>query len=158
MSIKRGRKRSLLMPSIAAIVLVLAVVLFLSMQKDTSVTNYALKGNVTDLRVNDSKIIVGVSNDPNELNFGMVSVNMTVQKFIDLKNTESNDAFVKISKVGNISSFVNVGSENFALGSGENRTVGVIFNGTQKGYYNGVLTILVETPKYTILSPLSLWR
>jgi hypothetical protein len=158
MSIKRGRKRSLLLPSILAILLVLAVVLFLSMQKDTSVTNYALKGNVTDLRVNDSKIIVGVSNDPNELNFGMVVVNMTVQKFIDLRNTESNEAFVEISKVGNISSFVNVDSESFILGSGENHTVSVTFNGTQKGYYNGELTVTVETPKYLILSPLSLWR
>jgi acyl-coenzyme A synthetase/AMP-(fatty) acid ligase len=57
-------------------------------QSEISVASYDMKANVTELRINDSKILVGVSNDDYELNFGVLSVNMSVEKFIDFKNNE----------------------------------------------------------------------
>ena len=138
-------------------VLVVAAVIYLAAQNDVIESKYALEGNVSDLNLNGSKIVVGVSNDPTELNFGAIAVNMTVEKFVEINNSADRPAFVKISMIGNIVPYIRRQDNNFILESGSNRSIGMIFNGTQKGYFTGQATIQVITPKYPVLSSLSLW-
>ncbi|MBN2094424.1 MAG: hypothetical protein JW727_00095 [Candidatus Aenigmarchaeota archaeon] len=142
----------------AAAVVLLIAVLVLGASAKVQETTYPLKANVTELRLNDSKILIGVSNDADQLDFGVVSVNMSVQKELDIRNFEKVPAKVIISRSGNIAPMVSVSESSIVLSGGETRKVFIEFNATEKGEYSGVLTMVVRTPKYAILAPLSLWK
>ncbi|MGC9310539.1 MAG: hypothetical protein ACP5E4_02325 [Candidatus Aenigmatarchaeota archaeon] len=143
---------------IVAILAVLAAVLYVASQSVTSSGTYDLKANVTELRLNDSKILIGISNDRDEINFGAVAENMTVKKFLDLQNNEETDAVIRLETSGSISPYVLFPQREFLLKSGEKREVEMRFDGAKIGYYEGTLAVDIITPKNRLLAPLSLWK
>jgi hypothetical protein len=133
------------------------VLLYFPIQTEIKLVTYDLKVNVTDLRVNNSKILIGISGDPYEMNFGTLPENLSVKKFLDLKNNEKIEALIKLSIDGNISDFIEISDTNFILKNGEEKQVEIFFNGTaRKGFYEGNLSIEILTPKYIFLAPFSL--
>lgn len=134
------------------------IIISLSMQNNIKTVTYNLKANVTELRINNSKMLIGVSNNPDELNFGVLPVNLSIIKLLYLKNNEETKAVVKLAINGNISGFVEVTEECFILESKENKQVKLLFNGAKKGNYIGKINIDIITPKYAILELFSLWK
>ena len=143
---------------VSIIVLFIVVIIVLAMQTNTNIVKYKLKANVTELRVNDSKLLLGISNDQTEFNFGVVPENITVKKILNLKNNENFDSLIKIYINGDISDYIYVGEENFVLKSKEGKQIEIIFNATKIGYYTGEIEVYITTPKYGFLAPLSLWK
>lgn len=139
-------------------VIAVGVVLFMSMQNDTNTIEYDLKANVTDIRINDSKMLLGVSNDVTEFNFGVIPVNVSTQKFLDLKNNELIVSLINIHVNGTISEYIELTEDNFILESGDTKQVGLAFHAKKKGVYEGKVYIHAVTPTYKILSFISLWK
>jgi len=111
------------------------------------------RGNITYLRVENRTIKVGVSADPDELNFGVVPQNMTVRKFINLRNKDIN-VKVCIIPYGSISQFIKIEQNNFIMKTNESREVMIKFSGDKIGSYNGELDVITKKPKYGFLEPL----
>jgi len=130
----------------------------LATQTNLNIIKYKLKANVTELRINNSKLLLGISNDPTEFNFGVVPENVTVRKILNLKNNENFDSVIKISISGNISKYIKLENNDFILKSKENKQLMVTFNAARIGYYTGEMEIYLITPKYEFLAPLSLWK
>ncbi len=134
------------------------IILYMSMQNDVKRVEYDLKANVTDIRINDSKMLLGVSNDINELNFGAIPVNVSPQKFLDLKNNEPTQVLIEIHIDGNISEYIGLTDENFILDSGDAKQVGLTFYATKKGIYKGKIYVDAIIPTYKSLAFISLWK
>lgn len=143
---------------IGLIILVLAILLIFAIQKNLDITVYKLKANVTELRINNSRLLLSISNDPTEFNFGIIPENLTVKKILNLKNNENFDSIIEISISGNISKYIKLENTNFILKSKKSKQLDVIFNATKIGYYTGEMKIYIITPKYEFLAPLSLWK
>ncbi|RLI91815.1 MAG: hypothetical protein DRO89_03235 [Candidatus Altiarchaeales archaeon] len=111
------------------------------------------RGNITYPRVENRTIKVGVSADPDELNFGVVLQNMTVRKFINLRNKDIN-VKVCIIPYGSISQFIKIKQNNFIMKTNESREVMIEFSGDKIGSYNGELDVITKKPKYGFLEPL----
>ncbi|HDH41410.1 MAG TPA: hypothetical protein ENG12_03280 [Candidatus Altiarchaeales archaeon] len=111
------------------------------------------RGNITYLRVENRTIKVGVSADPDELNFGVVPQNMTVRKFINLRNKDIN-VKVCIIPYGSIRQFIKIEQNNFIMKTNESREVMIKFSGDKIGSYNGELDVITKKPKYGFLEPL----
>ncbi|OYT39325.1 MAG: hypothetical protein B6U86_05395 [Candidatus Altiarchaeales archaeon ex4484_43] len=111
------------------------------------------RGNITYPRVENRTIKVGVSTDPDELNFGAVPQNMTVRKFINLHNKDIN---VKVCVIpyGSIRQFIKIEQNNFIMKTNESREVMIEFSGDRIGSYNGELDVITKKPKYGFLEPL----
>ena len=141
-----------------AIAIFLIITIVLSTQTNLNIVKYKLKANVTELRINNSKLLLGISNDPTEFNFGIVPENITVKKILNLKNNENFDSLIEIHIDGNISDYIKVEEENFLLKGKENKQIDITFNATKIGYYTGEVEVYITTPKYEFLAPLSLWK
>ncbi len=137
---------------------VVIIVLFMSMQNKVNTTEYDLKANVTDIRINNSKMLLGVSNDVTEFNFGSIPVNISTQKFLDLKNNEPIVSLIEIQINGTISDYVELTEDSFVLESGAMKQVGLTFHATKKGIYEGKIYIDVVTPTHQSLAFISLWK
>lgn len=134
------------------------IILFMSMQNNVKKIEYNLKANVTDIRINDSKMLLGVSNDVTELNFGSIPVNVSTKKFLDLKNNEPVVSLIEVYTTGNISEYIELTDKSFVLKSGDTKQVGLAFHATKKGVYEGKVHINAITPTYKILAFISLWK
>jgi len=143
---------------VSIVVLFIVVIIVLATQTNTNLVKYKLKANVTELRINNSKLLLGISNDPTEFNFGIVPENITVKKILNLKNNENFDSLIEIHIDGNISDYIKVEEENFLLKGKENKQIDITFNATKIGYYTGEVEVYITTPKYEFLAPLSLWK
>ena len=144
--------------SIGIIILAITIIVIIATQTNSNIVNYKLKANVTKLRINNSQLLLGISNDQAEFNFGIVPENISVKKVLNLRNNENSDSIIKISIIGNISDYIKVEEENLILKSKENKQIVVTFNATNIGYYTGNMKIYITVPKYEFLAFLHLWR
>lgn len=121
------------------------------------IVRYPLRANVTPLRTTDSKIRVGVSIETDELNFGVVSENLTVRKFINLKNNGKVPVKICIPSYGNIKPYIITRKNNFILREGQALEVEIAFNATRIGLYSGELDVIAIKPKHPFLANFLDW-
>ena len=121
------------------------------------IVRYPLRANVTPLRIADSKIKVGVSVETDELNFGVVSENLTVRKFINLKNNDKVPVKMCMPSYGNIKQYVLLSKDNFILKEGQAVEVEIAFNATKVGLYSGELDVIAIKPKHPFLANFLGW-
>ncbi|MEA3255769.1 MAG: hypothetical protein U9Q22_08055 [Candidatus Altiarchaeota archaeon] len=121
------------------------------------IVRYPLRANVTPLRIADNKIKVGVSIETDELNFGVVSENLTVRKFINLKNNDKVPVKMCIPSYGNIKPYILLSKNNFILKEGQALEVEIAFNATKVGIYSGELDVIAIKPKHPFLANFFGW-
>ncbi len=115
------------------------------------IIRYPTKVNVTSLNLSDRLITVGVAAQTYELNFGNVPQNITVRKFINLRNNEDIPVRICILKRGDVSPFIHISQDNLILQSNETGEIEIKFNSTEVRTYSGEIDITVRKPKYPLL-------
>ncbi len=104
--------------------------------------------------IDNETIKVGVSTDPHELNFGVVSQNTTgITKILNIHNKDVN---VKTCVVpyGDIKQFVEIKNKEFVMKTDEKREITIRFSGDKIGNYTGEIDVITKKPKYGLLEPL----
>lgn len=107
-------------------------------------------------QMEENTIRVGVSADPNELNFGLVVQNMSVRKFLGIKNKDV-DVKICVLAYGNISEFIQTRENNIIVRHNESRELMLEFRGKRIGNYSGEIDVITKKPKYSFLNPLLPW-
>jgi len=77
---------------------------------------------------NKSNITLGMTNDPWNLNFGVIPVGIESRRFINLANKNEEIFKVEIHAYGNISPIVSFDRNNFILHKGEEMKVTTLLN------------------------------
>ncbi|MBN2518298.1 MAG: hypothetical protein JXB14_05615 [Candidatus Altiarchaeota archaeon] len=109
---------------------------------------YGTSAVVKSLEVINQTVKMGVSTDPNEINWGVVPKGVFVGKTMNLGNTRPTDAKVNIAVHGDIKPFVSVvGGDTFILKSGESKSVELLFNASEIGEYVGEIDVYIRIPK-----------
>ncbi len=123
------------------------------------ITRYPSSVEVAPVQPEQEKLLLGISADPWNLNFGIIPAGKNFGKrFVSLVNLKEKDVKIVIKAWGNISSFVKFSKNNFILHPKENVTVEVGFyaEGAEAGNYTGVIDVIVQKPKYDFIY--SFWR
>lgn len=123
------------------------------------ITRYPSSVEVIPIKPGEEKLLVGISADPWNLNFGVIPVGKNFGKrFVNLVNLKEKDVKVSLKAYGNISNFVKFSRNNFILHPKENVTVEVGFyaEGAEVGNYTGVIDVTIQKPKYDFIY--SFWR
>jgi len=116
------------------------------------VVRYPAYGNVTPFLLAGNKSIkIGVSSQTDALNFGVLSENLTVRKFINLRNNKESKVKVCFFSYGGIKPFVRIKGNNFIMGGKEAREVEIAFNATKIGSYLGEIDVVIRRPRYGLL-------
>ena len=116
------------------------------------VVRYPAMGNVTSFVSENNTIKLGVTTQTDELNFGVVPENLTVRKFINLKNNKKGSVKICIISYGNIKDFIKVKDGNdIILKGNETKEVEILFNATKIGNYKGEIDVIIRKPKYWVL-------
>jgi hypothetical protein len=118
------------------------------------ITRYPSSVEIVPVESSQQKILVGLSADPWNLNFGIIPVGKNFGKrFINLVNLKEKDAKIVLKVDGNISKFVKFSKNNFILHPNENVTIEVTFyaEGASVGNYTGVISVIVQRPKYDFI-------
>jgi hypothetical protein len=123
------------------------------------VSRYPSSVEVSPIQLTQEKILLGMSVDPWNLNFGIIPAgNNSAKRFINLVNLKEKDFKVILKAYGNISSFVKFSKNNFLLHPKENVTVEAIFYAekAEVGNYTGIIDVIIKKPKYDFLY--SFWK
>lgn len=120
---------------------------------EKDIVRHPARGNITYLRVENQTVKVAVSADSHELNFGAILENMTVRKFLNLRNKDVNVKICVIS-YGSIKHFINTGNNNFIMKTNESAEIMIEFGGDKIGSYTGEVDVIIKKPKYGLLDSL----
>ena len=116
--------------------------------------------NVEILEPKKTDIInIGITGDPWNINFGILSTGMTGERYINLANYKEEPFHVRLVSHGNISSMISFSSNNMFLHKGDEIKVTVFLNtslSTQPGNYTGEIDIISEKSKISLLGNI-LW-
>ena len=113
---------------------------------------YPAKANVTTLNLSDRNIKVGVAAQTYELNFGNVPQNITIRKFINLRNGEKGPVRICAKARGSIAPHVYFHpGDDMILSGGEQKDIEIAFNSSRTDLYGGEIDLVVRKPKYGIL-------
>jgi hypothetical protein len=115
------------------------------------IVRYPTKGNVTPLLRTNKTIKVGVTTQTDELNFGVVPENLTVRKFINLRNNDKIAVKICVLSYGSIKPFIIVRDNDFLLKENDAKEVEIAFNATKIGSYRGEIDVVIRKPKYEAL-------
>ena len=115
---------------------------------------YPAKGNVTELKIENQTLSVGVSVETFQLHFGRVPQNLTVRKIITLRNNENVPVKVRLRAFGNISQLIRFSKDELLLQPKKEARIYVIFNATKIGWFVGEVDVYLKKPKYRFLVPL----
>jgi hypothetical protein len=123
---------------------------------DTIVDRFPAKSEVSPPRVTNQTLNMGLSTDTDKLDFGVVSQNQTVRKFL---NFGSQYPALKACVVsyGSISPFITVERPSFYISEGETGEAMLEFSAPKLGNFTGEVDMITKRPKYDILSPLLPW-
>ncbi|HEX54506.1 MAG: hypothetical protein DRO90_03165 [Candidatus Altiarchaeales archaeon] len=115
------------------------------------IVRYPTTGNITELNLENRTLRVGISTDRDELNFGVIPQNLSVRKFLNLKNKRDSRARVCIRAYGTISDFIKIKDSDFVMERGESREIELVFTGDSVGNYSGEIDVITKKPKYQLL-------
>lgn len=106
---------------------------------------------------NKSNITLGMTNDPWNLNFGVIPVGIESQRFVNIANKNEEIYKVEIHVYGNISPMVSFDKNNFILRKGDEVKVTVLLNSTlskETGKFMGeidIVSIRVRIPFFNVI-------
>lgn len=102
----------------------------------------------------ESDILIGVSVDPWDLNFGILSNVTRGRKYLILSNLEGENAKISLKSYGNISSMITFEKNDFIIHKNENMTITVFIkplDTTKPGNYTGEVDVIAKIPKYDFM-------
>jgi hypothetical protein len=99
------------------------------------------------LEVSENMSRVGISVDPNILQFGILPKNITTQKILYITNGNKVPVKVNLKVYGTISPFVKFNKNNFILSPNQNISVNVKGGGNIVGKYDGEVQVIIKIPK-----------
>jgi len=100
------------------------------------------------------KINVGLTGDPWNINFGILSSGMIGERYINLANYKEEPFHVRLVSHGNISSMISFSSNDMVLRKGDEVKLTVFLNtsiSTSPGNYTGEIDIITEKSKIPFL-------
>jgi hypothetical protein len=107
--------------------------------------------NVEIIKVeNKSNITVGITNNPWDLNFGVIPIGILSKRFINLANGKEEIYKVEIHVYGNISPMISFDKNNFILRKDDEVKVTALLNSTlskETGKYTGEINIISKRSK-----------
>lgn len=123
---------------------------------DTIVDRFPAKAVVSLPRVENQTLNMGLSTDTDKLDFGVVSQNQTVRKFL---NFGSQYPVLKACVVsyGGISQFITVDRQSFSIAEGETGESMLEFSSPDVGNFTGEVDMITKRPKFDLLAPLLPW-
>jgi len=107
----------------------------------------------------DETLVIGITNDPYNLGFGIIPQGGSGKRLISLENDEDVKAKIKIEYVGNITEIMEISNTNFVLMPNESVKIPVMIKtdpDTPIGNYTGEIDLIIIKPKYNSLEFL-LW-
>ena len=116
------------------------------------VFRYPLKANITEL--NESKLLIGISTDPFDLNFGTIPKGLIVRKYLKISNNDEIPGIGRIYIKGNISKLVSFSSTSLKINAFETKEIEVKLNATDIGFYNGEIDLVIKKPSTKLLIPI----
>lgn len=115
------------------------------------IIRYPAKANVTPLDISKN-ITVGVAAQTSELNFGNVPQNITIRKFISLRNNEKTPVRICVLGRGDIAPHIQLTQgDDFVIQGNRARDMEMTFNSTDIGSYSGEVDIIVRKPRYGLI-------
>lgn len=166
---KRKRKKNMRKTSLLVLILILFILILITQPKQKEIvesmiversedlffvyqiTRYPASVEIIQTRPEEQEILIGISVDPWDLNFGIVPAGSAGRRFVDLSNLQDSDVKVKFEVYGNISPMVSFSRNNFILKKGENSTVDIVVRTTRatlSGNYTGEIDTILKKPKY----------
>ncbi len=122
------------------------------------VSRYQSDVEIIQYEENATRITVGITIDPWNLNFGIVPVGGSYgTRHVVLTNLKEDQAKASLKAYGNISPMINFARNDFVLKQYDNVTVDVVMKTTKlttPGNYTGEIDIIIIRPKYRFLTPL----
>lgn len=100
---------------------------------------------------------VGVSVDIDKIDFGIAAKGMQIRKVLNVTNSETLLAKVKVKVIGNISKFVKIEPNNFLLSPNNTQAITLEFFGKEIGNYTGEIAVRIEVPKYKFMEDFLRW-
>jgi len=172
--LKDKGKFPLIVVALISIVLISSVLIFLSMlteeipepenivnkqsslRYDTAlfkvyIVRYPVQGTIVPFTLENKTLKIGISADRDKLNFGVLPQNLSVRKFLNLKNREDSRARICVRTYGAIRDFVNITGDTFILEKGESREVQLIFGGDKIGNYTGEIDVITKKVRYNFM-------
>ena len=110
--------------------------------------------NVTEMKLDEEKVKIGVATQKYELNFGTVPHGVTVRKVIKLRNNEPRPAKIKFKACGSIKPFITFQENDVVLNPSEYREFEVSFNAGRVGNFTGAVDVIIKVPRYDFLIPI----
>lgn len=114
--------------------------------------------NVTVFSVGkEDDIVVGLTKDPDNLNFGIIPEGGSGKRFVRLYNNKEIASKVKIVTFGNISDLITIGTNNAIIGRNDSIGIDLILDASAgTGNYTGEIDLIIIEPKFNGLEVL-LW-
>lgn len=120
-------------------------------------TRYPSRVEVTQPPQENEHILIGLSIDPFDLNFGLLQPGGGAgRRTIEALNLQDDDVKIILESYGNISSMVTFDKNNLILKEGEYSEITAILRTTDEtlpGNYTGEIDVIVKKPKYKFIYP-----
>lgn len=144
---------------IAGLVLaILASVLFVLWSKGIYAISYSFDMRASVINFSQTNVTkLGVSVDPDVLDFGVVPLESNVTKIIEIESKSDHVVRALIFMDGNITPYIKAKREVY-LKNGEDFKLYVKFLGLKEGNYTGRVKIRFLVPKYAFMEPLLKYR
>ncbi len=91
---------------------------------------------------------IGVSVDPDTLNFGILPIGSSASKFILIENPDDRPVKVHVQAEGDFPGKISYDRDNFVLNPGEQEKVVITARGTETGNFSGNIVIGLKGIKY----------
>lgn len=118
-------------------------------------TKYPSGVEIIKPKLQESKLLVGLTVDPWDLKFGIIpSGGSFGTRHLILTNKQDKDVKVDLKVYGNISPMVSFSKNNFILSKNENVTIDVFCRTTDTtldGNYTGEIDVIIKRPKYEFI-------
>ena len=130
---------------LVAALLIILVAVFLYRSIDYSETIYPLNMQVIGADTDGNNMKVGVSVDPEMLNFGKMPEGSAAEKYITIRNPEDFKVKIHMYPEGGISEYITFEKNDFILNKNQEEKVYIRAEGETEGNFNGSLLITAVT-------------
>ena len=114
------------------------------------IVKYPVKAGVMPFMLNES-LKIGISVDKTQLDFGLVTKGLSVNKVLDFKNNDNLPAKVNVVAYGRVKPLVSTPESSFILKNGDKRSITITMNATDVGKYEGEVDIIMRVPTFSPL-------
>ncbi len=121
---------------------------------DEYVIRYPL--NVSVVSFGNGKVPLGISTDTDKLDFGILPLNFSERKKINIRNPTNKNVELRMYSFGNITKLLKY-TKRIVVAPRQTKEITIKLNATEIGNYTGELDVLIRYPKNKLFEGLIKW-